>query len=72
MGKVDPHILGYKKFPKELKLHIAYLQLDTNESSMTWLDHAYLLLSSPVIGAWLGVKRISYCFEHQEIESLCF
>jgi len=47
MGSVDPHLQGTRKFPKWLKLRIAYLELDTNKSNMTWLNHAYLLPFCP-------------------------
>lgn len=53
MGKVDPHLLGYR----ELKLHTAYLELDTNKSTMTWLNHAYLLPSYPCDGGLVRVKE---------------
>lgn len=47
MGKVDTMFQGTRKFPKELNLHIVYLELDTNRFNMTWLNHAYLLPSYP-------------------------
>lgn len=62
MGKVDAHVPGHKKFPKEFKFHVVYLELDTSKSSMIWVNHAYLLPSYPGNWGLVRGKEISLLF----------